>query len=122
MPVAENNFMTIRADRKWYKINYDDLIFIEGQKAYVTFHISTKKITALISLKELEDTLPPEKFIRIHKSYIVAIRHVETLEGNMIGIGGHKLTVGSSYREKVNNLFRIQHPGEDTLNNGPESF
>ena len=122
MPVAENNFMTIRADRKWYKINYDDLIFIEGQKAYVTFHIRTKKITALISLKELEDTLPPGKFIRIHKSYIVAIRHVETLEGNMIGIGGHKLTVGSSYREKVNNLFRIQHPGEDTLNNGPESF
>ena len=65
------DYIVIRADRKYYKINYDDLIFIEGQKAYVTFHAEGKKnVTALASLKELEDKLPEKKFIRIHKSYI----------------------------------------------------
>jgi len=112
-PLVGENFMTIRADRKWYKINFDDLIYVEGQKAYVTFHTRTKKITALVSLKELEETLPPEKFIRIHKSFIVSIGHVETLEGNLVGISGQKLSIGSSYREKVNSLFKIQHPEED---------
>jgi DNA-binding LytR/AlgR family response regulator len=113
-PLVGENFMTIRADRKWYKINFDDLIYVEGQKAYVTFHTRAKKITALISLKELEETLPPEKFIRIHKSFIVSIGHVETLEGNMVGISGQKLSIGSSYRENVNSLFKIQHPEEGT--------
>jgi len=121
MPVMENNFMTIRADRKWYKINYDDLIYVEGQKAYVTFHTRMKKITALISLKELEESLPPEKFIRIHKSFIVSISHIETLEGNLIGISGQKLSVGSSYREKVNDLFKIQKAEEDIPSVGPET-
>jgi DNA-binding LytR/AlgR family response regulator len=113
IPVMEDTFMTIRADRKWYKINFDDLIYIEGQKAYVTFHTNAKKITALISLKELEESLPPERFIRIHKSFIVSIKHIDTLEGNMIGICGQKLSVGSSYREQVNNLFNIKQQGEN---------
>jgi DNA-binding LytR/AlgR family response regulator len=104
-PVLEDTYMTIRADRKWYKIHYDDLFFIEGQKAYVTFHTRNKKITALFSLKDLEDKLPASMFIRIHKSFIVSVRHIETLEGNLIGICGQKLPVGSSYRTQVDNLF-----------------
>lgn len=104
-PVLEDTYMTIRADRKWYKIHYDDLFYIEGQKAYVTFHTRNKKITALFSLKDLEDKLPAGMFIRIHKSFIVSVRHIETLEGNLIGICGQKLPVGSSYRTQVDNLF-----------------
>ncbi len=104
-PVLKDTYMTIRADRKWYKIHYDDLFYIEGQKAYVTFHTRNKKITALFSLKDLEDKLPAGMFIRIHKSFIVSVRHIETLEGNLIGICGQKLPVGSSYRTQVDNLF-----------------
>jgi DNA-binding LytR/AlgR family response regulator len=68
-----------------YKINFDDLIYVEGQKAYVTF-IQDKKDHGAVFLKELEKSLPSDMFIRIHKSFIVSIRHVETLEGNPIGI------------------------------------
>lgn len=89
-PIIEPDHIIIRADRKWYKINFDDLLIVEGQKAYVTFHTKTKKITALISLKELENMLPPDQFLRIHKSFIVSIRHIETLEGNLIEICGKK--------------------------------
>jgi len=102
-----DNYLTIRADRKFYKINFDDLVYIEGQKAYVTFHTSIKKITALASLKELEEALPKNQFIRIHKSYIVAIREINSLEGNMIEINDTQLPVGKSYKEAVMKLFGI---------------
>jgi len=105
--------MVIRADRKWYKINYDNLIYIEGQKAYVTFHTTAKKITALISMKELEESLPSNRFIRIHKSYIVSVKHIETLEGNLIGIHGVKLSVGQNYRGNVFALFNIRQQDEN---------
>jgi DNA-binding LytR/AlgR family response regulator len=101
-------YMTIRADRKLYKINYDDLIFIEGQRAYVTFHTTQKKITALISMKELEEKLPKDQFIRIHKCFIVSIKYLESLEGNMIEICGKKLAVGSSYRDQVEKILKFR--------------
>jgi len=103
-----DDYIIIRADRKYYKINYDDLIFIEGQKAYVTFHSEGKKnVTALASLKELEEKLPENKFIRIHKSYIVSIKKIDMLEGNMIEIAGDKLPVGKSFKSKVTELFGL---------------
>ncbi len=97
--------LTIRADRKFYKINFSDIEYIEGQKAYVTFHTTRKKITALASLKELEDTLPQKQFLRIHKSYIVSVKEIVSLEGNMIEVADTHLPVGKIYREKVLNFF-----------------
>jgi DNA-binding LytR/AlgR family response regulator len=113
-PIMQSDHLIVRADRKWYKINFDDLMFVEGQKAYVTFHTRAKKITALISLKELEDTLPPDRFIRIHKSYIISTKNIETIEGNLVGIFNHKLPIGTSYREKLNSLFNIKQQEEDS--------
>lgn len=103
----EETFLTVRADRKFYKINFSGLIYIEGQKAYVTFHTHKKKITALASLKELEDSLPSDQFIRIHKSYIVAKSEIASLEGNIIEIGDVKLSVGKMYKDSVLKIFGI---------------
>jgi len=103
-----NNYLTIRADRKLYKINYPDIIFIEGQKAYVTFHTRDRKITALIAMKDLEESLPHDMFIRIHKSYIVAIKFLESLEGNVVTVGGNKIPVGRNYRDRIESIFRIK--------------
>ena len=57
-----NDYLMVKADYKLYKVNYDDLLFIEGQHEYVTFHTKAKRITALYSLKNLEDTLPKDRF------------------------------------------------------------
>lgn len=103
----EETYLTIRADRKFYKINFSDIKYIEGQKAYVTFHTSRKKITALASLKELEESLPEKQFIRIHKSYIVAISEILSLEGNMIEVAEIKLPVGKIYKEAVLKVFGV---------------
>lgn len=100
-------YLIIRADRKLYKINYGDLSYIEGQKAYVTFHTKEKRITALASLKDLEDQLPSSLFIRIHKSYIVSVDHIVSLEGNMVEINDKHLPVGKSYRQAVEGIFGV---------------
>ncbi len=78
------NYLVIRVDRKHYKINYEDLIFIEGQKAYVTFHTITNRVTTLASLCELEEKLPKSKFLRIHKSYVVSISKIIALDGTLV--------------------------------------
>lgn len=107
-PEIFENYLIIRADRKYYKINYDDLVYIEGQKAYVTFHTRQTDITALASLRELEAQLPPKQFVRIHKSYIVSTKRIRALEGNTIEIGKRSLPVGKSYRNVVNRIFGLK--------------
>jgi len=102
------DYLTVRADRKLYKISFEDLILIEGQQAYVTFITKERKITALMSLKDLQESLPHEQFIRIHKSFIASKKHIRSLEGNQIEINGQKLPVGKSYREQVQKLFNIK--------------
>jgi DNA-binding LytR/AlgR family response regulator len=107
-PQLKEDHLIIRADRKLYKINYEDLLYIEGQKAYVTFHTKKKNITALASLRDLEEQLPSSHFMRIHKSYIVSIHEIESLEGNQVEIGGTHLSVGKSYRLDVEKVFGIK--------------
>jgi len=100
-------YLTIRADRKLYKINFNNIKYIEGQKAYVTFHTQNKRITALASLKELNKALPHKQFIRIHKSYIVSISEILSLEGNTIEVDDVKLPVGKIYKDDVLKVFGL---------------
>jgi len=97
----ENSFLIIKDGAKIHKIDYSDLLFIEGQREYVTFHTTQKKITALYVMKNLEDNLPQKHFIRVHKSYIVAIKQIEMIEGNMLKIAGEKIPIGGSYKNDL---------------------
>lgn len=96
-----NDYMMIKADYKLYKVNYDDLLFIEGQHEYVTFHTKTKRITALYSLRNLEETLPKDKFIRTHKSFIVSIKNIEDIDKTNVTVAGNKIPVGASFRDAL---------------------
>ncbi|UKN03361.1 LytTR family DNA-binding domain-containing protein [Paracrocinitomix mangrovi] len=97
----KKDYLTIKADHKLYKVQYKDIKFIEGQREYVSFHIPTGRITALMSLKKLEESLPSSIFIRCHKSYIVNKDKVEALEGNGLVIEEKTIPIGQSYKEKV---------------------
>lgn len=101
-----NDFITVKADYKLYKINYDDLLFIEGQHEYVTFHTTQRRITALFALKDLEEILPKDMFVRVHKSYIVSFKHVQDLDKSDVTVAGNKVPVGASYRDLL--LARLQ--------------
>lgn len=102
-----DTYLTIRADRKFYKINFEDILYIEGQKAYVTFHTKKKKITALASLKELEEKLPQKQFIRIHKSFIVSVKEINAMEGNTVEVNEAKLPIGATYKDVVAKIFGL---------------
>lgn len=97
----DRDFLTVKADYKIYKINYSDLVYIEGQHEYVTFHTVNRRVTALYSLKNLEEQLPAELFLRIHKSYIVSFHYIEDIEGNTISVLGNKLPIGGNYRDAL---------------------
>ncbi len=96
-----NDYILVKADYKLYKINYDDLLYIEGQHEYVTFHTTTKRITALYSLRNLEETLPKDKFVRTHKSFIVSIKNIEDIDKLNVTVAGNKIPVGASYRDSL---------------------
>lgn len=97
----KKDYLTIKADHKLYKVLYEDISYIEGQREYVSFHVPSGRITALMSLKKLEESLPASQFIRCHKSYIINKTKVEALEGNSLIIQGKSIPVGQSYKEKV---------------------
>ena len=108
-PTAEaeevNDFIMVKADHKRYKIAYRDLLYIEGLKAYVSYYTPEKRIVALESLKRLEEVLPEDRFMRIHRSYIVPVSRVKAITGNMVEIGDKKLPIGKSYKEAVMKRF-----------------
>lgn len=95
------DYILVKADYKLYKVNFDDLLYIEGQHEYVTFHTTTKRITALYSLRNLEETLPKDKFVRTHKSFIVSIKNIEDIDKLNVTVAGNKIPVGASYRDSL---------------------
>lgn len=96
-----NDYILVKADYKLYKVNFEDLLYIEGQHEYVTFHTISKRITALYSLKNLEDILPKDKFVRTHKSFIVSIKNIEDIDKLNVTVAGNKIPVGASYRDSL---------------------
>lgn len=102
------DFFMVKADYKLYKIDFDSLVYVEGQSEYVTFHMKDKRrITAYYSLKKLEEELPANDFMRIHKSYIVSLSNIESVEGNMVSIDGQKLAIGKNYKDALLSALNV---------------
>jgi len=100
-PLPGKDYLLVKADHKVHRLKLDEILYIRSMREYVAFHTPAGRILSLNSLKNLEETLPPERFIRIHKSFIVAIGKVDTLEGNWVQVGQEKLPVGANFREEL---------------------
>ena len=86
---------------KMLKINFHDVEFIEGMNNYIVIHTKDDNHIVYLTMKEMESGLPPEIFIRVHKSYILNINKVSLMEGNKIVVGKVTLPIGSSFKEKM---------------------
>lgn len=95
------SYLLVKADYKLYKINFADLLYIEGQHEYVSFYTRERRITALYSLKSLEEQLPRDRFVRVHKSYIVSIDNISEIEQLSLTVAGQKIPIGGSYRDAL---------------------
>lgn len=100
-PKHQIDYVMLHADHKIYRVALADIKYIEGLKEYVSYYTIEKRIIVLQSLKSIEESLPPEKFIRIHKSYIVPIARIKNLDGNQVLIGDKLLPVGRSYKDEM---------------------
>ncbi len=101
----DKEYIIVKSERKLIKIHLNDIYFIEGALEYVIFQKETEKVTGLYSLKKLEEELPPEKFMRIHKSYIVALDKITEIEGNQVKVGNHTIFVSKNLKNKLLDIF-----------------
>ncbi len=98
---VHSEYLLINADHKVHRLYLKDILYIQSMKEYVTYYTPKGKIMALGSLKSLEESLPPQEFLRVHKSYMVARRQVSALEGNQLRVGKRLLPFGGSYKASV---------------------
>lgn len=105
LPPAEEEFINIRSERRLYKIAVNDILFIHSLSNYYKIVTKDKKIVAYGSLSSMENELPAAKFLRIHRSYLVAINKIEAISGSSVILQHDKLPVGKKYRDKVENLY-----------------
>ena len=114
-PVAEqaskNNqgggYISLRADRKNLKILLSDILYVESLKDYIKVVTTTRTIVAKQSISSLEEMLPKELFLRIHRSYIVSLNKVESFTNELIGIGKQEFPISRMYRYEVNKILKL---------------
>lgn len=102
------DFFFIKADTKIFKINYKDVLYIESLREYVRLHTSEQRIVARLSMSHLVATLPKQQFVRIHRTYIINIQHINNIEGNMVRIAGQRLPISKGKREEFLALIEEQ--------------
>jgi two-component system, LytTR family, response regulator len=106
-PEIEHDFMFVRAEYENVKINFLDILFIEGLKDYVKIYTTDNKYTlTLISLIKLENLLSSKGFARVHRSYIINIKHVKSIQKNKVLISDKRIPISESYKtsffERIN--------------------
>jgi DNA-binding LytR/AlgR family response regulator len=96
-----SDYFFIKCGSKYERIFFDDILYIQGTQNYVTICTHKGKYLTLLYLKNLEENLDPQSFIRVHKSYIVSIDKIDGIEGNEIYIQSHSIPISRNYREQV---------------------
>ncbi len=101
LPTTSKDFFSIKVDGKIVKVYFDDILYVEGLKEYVRLVCKETRLITLESLKNLEEILPAENFIRVHKSFIVAKNKVSSLEGNRLEIGNQKIPISRGKKDEI---------------------
>ncbi|TDO73510.1 LytTR family two component transcriptional regulator [Flavobacterium chryseum] len=93
----------IKVDKKMMKINIEEILFVEGMKEYIKVVTPDKTYITHKSLTSLSEELPADRFLRIHKSYVIALNKVKSIEGNRIQIQSYTIPIGRNYSKDVKN-------------------
>jgi DNA-binding LytR/AlgR family response regulator len=104
---SNKEFLFIKSDYKLLKINFDDIKYIEGMSEYIKIHLSdAKPVMTLLSMKAVEEKLPSDRFMRVHRSYIVNLTKISVIERNRI-IFDEKvyIPVSDQYKSKFQNYI-----------------
>ena len=103
------DFIFLKADKKHYKVNINDILYFESLGDYVIAYTTGKKIVTKERIGRLFETLPTDKFIQIHRGFIVSIPRIESVGPGFVEINKKKLPVGRNYKPELSKL--LQNPG-----------
>ena len=95
------SYLFVKVNGKLEKITFDDVLFIEGMENYVSIYLVNKKIITHTTRKSVLEKLPVQQFIQTHKSYIVSINKIDTIDGNMLRIQTHQVPISKQLRKLV---------------------
>jgi len=98
-------FVFVKDGTKLVKIRWEDILYVEGLKDYVTIHTRQQKIVTLQRLKALEEQLPADKFIRVHHSFIVAVEAIDSIHKGEVQIGGALIPISDSYKKSFKDFI-----------------
>jgi len=99
--IRPDDHFFIKCNNQIEKVFYDDLLYAEAMLNYVMLHMKMGKMMVYVTIKNLEEQLPSDIFIKVHKSFIVNIGKVKSIEGNILDVAGDKITMSQNLREKV---------------------
>jgi len=95
----------IKSGSKTVKVYYDKILYIEGMRDYLQIHTEDSKIMTLLNFRQMEELLDPQKFVRVHKSYIISIDKIDYIESNTIKIKNKLVPVSSTYKVAFYNML-----------------
>ena len=101
-PTAPIDYIFLKVEYQLVKVMLADITHIEAYKDYVKVHLKSRPnpLLSLTSMKNMEELLPSEKFMRVHRSFIVALEHIDSVAKNVIQIGNHHVSVGDNYKDQ----------------------
>ena len=105
-PVVQQDYISFRADRKMIKVALSDILYIESIKDYIKVYTVTTTIITKQSISSVEEMLPRDKFIRIHRSYIVALGRIESFNYELVWVAKQELPISRMYRHEVSAILK----------------
>jgi DNA-binding LytR/AlgR family response regulator len=105
-------YFFVRCERKFEKVFFRDVSYVEGMQNYAIIHVGDRKLITYITLASLENQLPKDQFLKVHKSFLISVSHVKAIEGDEIILENARIPIGRTLRDQVvqqimgNNLFK----------------
>lgn len=93
------DFLFIKSDTRFFRVNLSDILFIEGMRDYIAVHTPKQRILTLMSMTNMLKKLPEDRFMRVHKSYIIGLDHIMLIQHNRVIINDKEIPISSSYKE-----------------------
>lgn len=91
----------VKCNGKVTRINYNELLYIEGMSNYITLYTTTGKLVVYLTIKGILEKLPPGNFIQVHKSAVVNVDKISSIDGNMLYMGDHKVAIGANFSDEA---------------------
>jgi two-component system LytT family response regulator len=97
----QGDYAFVKSGAQTYQVKISDILFLEKDGNYISIVLRDKKILIRQNMADVFEVIPPQNFVRVHKSFVVAIRHIALVENHQLIIDGHKIPIGSTYRDEL---------------------